>query len=63
MELCTRENAVFFNILTVWSLAFLAAWHTTVCLDFSAVYKYTAYIILSRTVDCSYLHTKICQNV
>ena len=36
MELCMREKAVFFlpvNILTVWSLAFLAARHTTVCLD------------------------------
>ena len=36
MELCMRENAVFFlhvNILTVWSPAFLAARHTTVCLD------------------------------
>ena len=31
-----REKAVFFlpvNILTVWSPAFLAALHTTVCLD------------------------------
>ena len=31
-----REKAVFFlpvNILTVWSPAFLAARHTTVCLD------------------------------
>ena len=36
MELCTHEKAVFFllvNILTVWSLAFLATQHTTVCLD------------------------------
>ena len=36
MELCMREKAVFFlpvNILTVWSTAFLAARHTTVCLD------------------------------
>ena len=36
MELCMREKAVFFfpvNILTVWSPAFLAARHTTVCLD------------------------------
>ena len=36
MELCMHEKAVFFlpvNILTVWSLAFLAARHTTVCLD------------------------------
>ena len=36
MELCTHEEAVFFlpvNILTVWSPAFLAARHTTVCLD------------------------------
>ena len=38
MELCTYEKAVFFlpvNILTVWSPAFLAAQHTTVCLDLS----------------------------
>ena len=37
MELCMREKAVFFlpvNILTVWSPAFLAARHTTVCLDY-----------------------------
>ena len=36
MELCMYEKAVFFlpvNILTVWSLAFLAARHTIVCLD------------------------------
>ena len=36
MEVCIHEKAVFFlpvNILTVWSLAFLAARHTTVCLD------------------------------
>ena len=36
MELCTHEKAVFFlpvNILTVRSLTFLAAQHTTVCLD------------------------------
>ena len=36
MEVCTHEKAVFFlpvNILTVWSPAFLAARHTTVCLD------------------------------
>ena len=39
MELCMREKAAFFlpvNILTVWSPAFLAARHTTVCLDTSA---------------------------
>ena len=38
MELCMREKAVFFlpvNMLTVWSPAFLAARHTTVCLDTS----------------------------
>ena len=36
MELCTHEKAVSFlpvNILMVWSPAFLAARHTTVCLD------------------------------
>ena len=36
MEVCIHEKAVFFlpvNILTVWSPAFLAARHTTVCLD------------------------------
>ena len=36
MELCTHEKAVFFlpvNIVIVWSLAFLATQHTTVCLD------------------------------
>ena len=36
MELCMREKAVFFlpvNILTVWSPSFLAARHTTVCLE------------------------------
>ena len=36
MELCTYEKAVFFlpvNMLMVWSPAFLAAQHTTVCLD------------------------------
>ena len=36
MEVCTHEKAVFslpVNILTVWSPAFLAARHTTVCLD------------------------------
>ena len=36
MELCTYEKAVFFlpvNILMMWSPAFLAARHTTVCLD------------------------------
>ena len=36
IEVCTHEKAVFFlpvNILTVWSPAFLAARHTTVCLD------------------------------
>ena len=35
MELCMREKAAFFlpvNILTVWSPAFLAARHTTMCL-------------------------------
>ena len=40
MELCMREKAVFFlpvNILTVWSPAFLAARHTTVCLDHGVV--------------------------
>ena len=39
MELCTHEKAVFFlpvNILTVWSPVFLAARHTTVCLDIKA---------------------------
>ena len=44
MELCMREKAVFFlpvNILTVWSPAFLAARHTTVCLDFALVCKGT----------------------
>ena len=38
MELCMHKKAVFFlpvNILTVWSPAFLAALHTTVCLDVS----------------------------
>ena len=38
MELCMREKAVFFlpvNILMVRSPAFLAARHTTVCLDSS----------------------------
>ena len=37
MELYMYEKAVFFlpvNILTVWSLAFLATGHTTVCLDY-----------------------------
>ena len=36
MELCTHEKAVFFlsvNILMVWLPVFLAAQHTTVCLD------------------------------
>ena len=36
MELCMREKVAFFlpvNILTVWSPDFLAARHTTVCLD------------------------------
>ena len=36
MELRTHEKAVFFlpaNILMVWSPAFLAARHTTMCLD------------------------------
>ena len=36
MELCMCEKAVSFipvNILAVWSPAFLAARHTTVCLD------------------------------
>ena len=53
MELCMHEKAVFFlpvNILMVWSPAFLAARHTTVCLDpavdlvFSTdfVHKYTS---------------------
>ena len=40
MELCTHEKAVFFfpvNILMVWSPAFLAARHTTVCLDHGVV--------------------------
>ena len=40
MELCTHEKAVFFlhvNILTVWSPAFLAAQHTTVCLDVCSI--------------------------
>ena len=40
MELCMCEKVVFFlpvNILTVWSLAFLAARHTTVCLDKMAI--------------------------
>ena len=38
MELCMHEKAVFFlpvNVLVVWSPAFLAARHTTVCLDIS----------------------------
>ena len=41
MELCMREKTVFFlpvNILTVWSPAFLAARHTTVCLDICVLY-------------------------
>ena len=45
MELCMREKAVFFlpvNILTVWSPAFLAARHTTVCLDFIVVTSATS---------------------
>ena len=36
MELCMHKKAVFIlplNILTVWSPAFLATQHTTVCLD------------------------------
>ena len=36
MELYTHEKAVLFlpvNMLTVWSLAFLATQHTTMCLD------------------------------
>ena len=36
MEVCAHKKVVFFlpvNILMVWSLAFLAARHTTVCLD------------------------------
>ena len=40
MEVCTHEKAVFFlpvNILTVWLRAFLAARHTTVCVD---IYQY-----------------------
>ena len=41
MELYMREKAVFFlpvNILTVWSPAFLATRHTTVCLDIQIQY-------------------------
>ena len=36
MELCMRENTVFFlpvNILIVWHAGFLGHRHTTVCLD------------------------------
>ena len=35
MELCMHEKAAFFlpvNVLTVWSPAFLATRHTTMCL-------------------------------
>ena len=45
MELCTYEKAVFFlpvNILTVWSPAFLAAQHSTVCLDVTKISKQTS---------------------
>ena len=51
MELSAHENAVFFlpvNILMVWSPAFLAARHTTVCLD-----------ILVNSHDCSNNVSKI----
>ena len=47
MELCMREKAVFFlpvNILTVWSPAFLAARHTTMCLDI--------YIYKTHSLNC-----------
>ena len=52
MELCMREKAVFFlpvNILTVWSPAFLAARHTTVCLDSHLCYQsyFTRVAVLS----------------
>ena len=52
MELCMREKAVYFlpvNILTVWSPAFLAARHTTVCLDMttnSTNFHYNQYNII-----------------
>ena len=52
MELCMREKAVFFlpvNILTVWSPAFLAARHTTVCLDFRMIYVNDCSIRLVRS--------------
>ena len=49
MELCMREKAVFFlpvNILTVWSPAFLAARHTTVCL-------HSMYVLLEVLKKCA----------
>ena len=52
MDVYTHEKTVFFlpvNILTVWSLAFLAARHTTVCLD-----TYSMYI---------HIYVHVCQSV
>ena len=47
MELCMREKPVFFlpvNILTVWSPAFLAVRHTTVCLDYRNKRSFDTYV-------------------
>ena len=55
MELCMREKAVFFlpvNILTVWSPAFLAARHTTVCLDYAPVVVYFLYCYCANQFFC-----------
>ena len=63
MELCMREKAVFFlpvNILTVWSPAFLAARHTTVCLDMIKIMTVLPSTSLRLTNNihllCIYMH-------
>ena len=59
MELCMREKAVFFlplNILMVWFPAFLAARHTTVCLDLSALLQFPLTALLG-SINLFSLHS------
>ena len=67
MEVCTHEKAVFFlpvNILMVWSLAFLAARHTTVCLDMYCIVPSFIKLFLmlsqSHTHMQDSIHYKVC---
>ena len=51
MELCTHEKAVFFlpvNILMVWSPAFFAVRHTTVCLNTNLILALSLYTVYTQ---------------